>query len=126
MSIASLWREPMDGIPTGRYCDGWREVWRATDPSDPQGDGAYVWERVMDRLIDEILDCSIYLYGSHIDARRGEQVGGSGFCMKFRLMRKPLTVEAICMLLAIGTLSHVRLSLGSIQRTIRLAIRSFG
>lgn len=69
----------MDGIPTGRYCDGWREVWRATDPSDPQGDGAYVWERVMDRLIDEILDCSIYLYGSHIDARRGEQVGGSGF-----------------------------------------------
>jgi hypothetical protein len=79
MSIANLRREPMDGIPTGRYCDGWREVWRATDPNEPQGDGSYVWERAMPRLTDDILEISIYLYETHIDADRGEKAGGSGF-----------------------------------------------
>lgn len=79
MSLASLYREPMDGIPTGRYCDGWWEVWRATDPDDPEGDGAYVWARVMSRIDDRILDCPIYFYKSHIEAERGEKAGGSGF-----------------------------------------------
>jgi hypothetical protein len=79
MSIASLGREGVDGIPTGRYCDGWREVWRSTDPVDPLGDGSYVWERAMPRLTDDILECSIYLYRNHIEADRGENTGGSGF-----------------------------------------------
>jgi hypothetical protein len=79
MSIANLRREPMDGIPTGQYCEGWREVWRATDPNEPQGDGSFVWERTMPRLTDDIEDCALYLYESHIDAKRGEKAGGSGF-----------------------------------------------
>jgi hypothetical protein len=77
--IASVGRGGIDGFPTGRYCDGWREVWRVTDPADPLGDGSYEWEQAMPRLTDDILECSIYLYKTHIDADRGEKAGGTGF-----------------------------------------------
>ncbi len=33
----------------------------------------------MPRLTDDIEDCALYLYESHIDAKRGEKAGGSGF-----------------------------------------------
>jgi hypothetical protein len=33
----------------------------------------------MPRISDHILDCSIYLYESEVDAKEGSKTGGSGF-----------------------------------------------
>lgn len=36
----------------------------------------------MERLIDSVLECSVYLYETESDARRGTRAGGSGFLYK--------------------------------------------
>jgi hypothetical protein len=64
-----------DGQPTGLSIVGWEEVWRI----GPDGAAHRVWERIMPRIDDSALECSIFLYPSETDAEKGESVGGSGF-----------------------------------------------
>jgi hypothetical protein len=64
-----------DGEPTGLTVSGYREVWR----KGISGRFCRVWEKLMSRIYDEVLECSIFLYASEEDAVAGENYGGSGF-----------------------------------------------
>jgi hypothetical protein len=64
-----------DGQPTGLCAGGFREIWRI----DGDGDAYRIWEKVMPRIDDSVLDCAVYLYASERDAVEGAGFGGSGF-----------------------------------------------
>ena len=64
-----------DGKPTGLLAAGWRQIWRV----DGQGYAYRIWERIMPRVDDSVLDCTVYLYHSERDAIEGARSGGSGF-----------------------------------------------
>jgi hypothetical protein len=66
---------PRDGEPTGLYTATHRQLWRLNSG----GFAFRVWERIVPRIHDRVMDCGIYLYSSVEDAERGEQAGGSGF-----------------------------------------------
>jgi hypothetical protein len=65
----------VDGAPTGLYAARWREVWRV----DEDGDAYRIWEKIVPRIDDSVLDCAVYLYHSEQDAIEGAHSGGSGF-----------------------------------------------
>jgi hypothetical protein len=64
-----------DGQPTGLCAGGFREIWRI----DRDGDAYRIWEKVVPRIDDSVLDCAVYLYHSEQDAIEGARSGGSGF-----------------------------------------------
>lgn len=65
----------VDGAPTGLYAAGWREIWRV----DRDGDAYRIWEKIVSRIDDDVLDCAAYLYYSKRDAIAGTEAGASGF-----------------------------------------------
>jgi hypothetical protein len=67
--------EIRDREPTGLYAGGWREIWRI----DRDGRPYRIWERIVPRIDDSVLDCALYLYESEEDASQGAHYGGSGF-----------------------------------------------
>src|SRR5690348_12575776 len=69
----------IDGMPTGLYVAGYRQVWRVNH----DGYASKVWERIVSRISDAILNCGIYLYASEDDALRGDAYGASGFLVGF-------------------------------------------
>jgi hypothetical protein len=65
----------VDGAPTGLYAAGYREIWRI----DRDGDAYRIWEKIVPRIDDDVLDCTVYLYHSERDAIAGTKAGASGF-----------------------------------------------
>jgi hypothetical protein len=65
----------VDGQPTGSHVGRWIQVWRV----GIDGEAHLTWERMAERINDELLDCAIFLYESERDAAGGVNFGGSGF-----------------------------------------------
>jgi hypothetical protein len=61
--------------PTGLCVAGYREVCCLDDDGHP----FLTWERIVPRIDDDVLDCTVYLYKSKNEARKGVAYGGSGF-----------------------------------------------
>lgn len=74
INVSDHWT-PRDGEPTGVSIGVWREIWRV----DRGGQAYRIWEKIMPRIHDELLDCAVYLYESEQDAIAGAGFGGSGF-----------------------------------------------
>jgi hypothetical protein len=73
------------GCLPGFYAAGYRQVWRVCS----DGYRTRVWEKIVPRIDDSILNCGIYLYGSEEDAKRGEPYGGSGFLVGVPFGNRP-------------------------------------
>lgn len=82
----------MDGLPTGLYAAGYRQIWRVAS----DGFAVRVWQKIVPRIHDQITECGIYLYHSVEHAEAGDPYGASGFLVGLPFKDTPPNTWSHC------------------------------